>query len=188
MSNQNHLGTVVMETERLILRRFTREDAQPMFDNWASDPEVTKFLTWPAHESPDISAMVIEDWIAQYSQPDYYQWAIEQKELGTPIGSISVVHHNDRVGKMEIGYCIGRKWWHCGIATEALGAVIAFLLDEVGAGRVEACHDPRNPNSGAVMRKYGMQYEGTQRKAGINNAGKCDLSWYAILAEDRKRL
>jgi ribosomal-protein-alanine N-acetyltransferase len=87
--------------------------------------------------------------------------------------------------KMEIGYCIGRSWWNCGITSEALAAVIDFLMDEVGAQRVEACHDPRNPNSGAVMRKCGMQYEGTQRQAGINNSGKCDLCWYAILARDR---
>lgn len=187
MSELNHIGTVTIETQRLILRRFVWEDARAMFENWASDPEVTKYLTWPAHESMDISAMVIEDWIAHYSEPDYYQWAIVRKELQAPIGSISVVHHNDRVRKMEVGFCIGRKWWHCGMTSEALSAVIDFLMEVVGAERVEACHDPRNLHSGAVMRKCGMQHEGTQRQAGINNSGKCDLSWFAILAGDCRR-
>lgn len=186
MSELNHTGTVTIETQRLILRRFVREDAGAMFENWASDPQVTKYLTWPTHENVAISAMVLADWIVHYSEPNYYQWAIELKELHAPIGSISVVHHNDRLRKMEIGYCIGRKWWHCGITSEALAAVIDFLLEVVGAQRVEACHDLRNPNSGAVMGKCGMRFEGTQRQAGINNAGKCDLSWYAILAEDRE--
>ena len=45
----NHLGTVVLETTRLILRRFTIEDAEGMYRNWASEDEVTKFLTWPTH-------------------------------------------------------------------------------------------------------------------------------------------
>lgn len=184
MSNFNHIGTILLETDRLILRRFVREDVRAMFENWASDSLVTKYLTWPTHENMDISAMVIEDWIAHYCEPDYYQWAIELKQIHAPIGSISVVHHNDRARKMEIGYCIGKKWWHCGITSEALGAVIRFLIDEVGAERVEACHDPRNPHSGDVMRKCGMRYEGTQRQAGINNSGRCHLSWYAILSSD----
>ena len=181
----NHKGTVVLETDRLILRRFTHEDAQAMFDHWASDSEVTKYLTWPTHGNVDITYTVIEDWISRYSELGFYQWAIELKESRILVGSISVVHYNDKVAKMEIGYCIGKKWWNRGITSEALAAVINFLLEEVGAQRVEACHDPRNPNSGAVMRKCGMHYEGTQRQAGINNSGKCGLSWYSILATDR---
>ena len=50
-----HQGTKTIETPRLILRRFTLEDAPAMYRNWASDPEVTKFLTWPAHSSVEIS-------------------------------------------------------------------------------------------------------------------------------------
>ena len=46
-----HKGTVTLETPRLILRRLTLADAEPMYRNWASDPEVTKFLTWPTHSS-----------------------------------------------------------------------------------------------------------------------------------------
>lgn len=49
-----HKGTKIIETERLILRPFREEDAEPMFRNWTSDPEVSKFLTWPAHESVEV--------------------------------------------------------------------------------------------------------------------------------------
>ena len=181
----NHLGTKIIETSRLILRPFALEDAPTMFTNWASDPEVTKYLTWPAHCNVDISLMVLSDWVSQYNYENYYQWAIVPKDFGQPIGSIAAVHMNDRVGKAEIGYCIGRAWWHRGYTTEALSAVIRFFLDEVGANRVESCHDPHNPHSGAVMAKCGMTYEGTQRQAGVNNMGICDLCWYAILADDR---
>ncbi len=181
----NHLGTKTIETQRLILRRFTLDDAQAMYNNWASDPVVTKYLTWPTHGNVEISRMVLSDWVSHYGEESYYQWAIVPKMLGQPIGSIAAVHMNDRVGKVEIGYCIGRPWWSQGIMTEALGAVINFFLEEVGANRMEACHDPNNPHSGAVMKKCGMIYEGTQRQAGINNQGRCDLCWYAILASDR---
>lgn len=183
----NHLGTKKIETERLILRPFVLEDAQAMYENWASDEEVTRYLTWPAHSSPEISGMVLRDWISHYDEPDYYQWAIVCKEKeGEPIGSISVVSHNDQLQRVHIGYCIGKQWWHQGITSEALKGVIDFLFDQVGVRRVDAKHDPRNPHSGGVMRKCGMQYEGTMRKSDINNQGFCDASWYAILAEDRR--
>lgn len=180
-----HLGTKRIETPRLVLRRFTVEDAQPMFDNWASDPEVTKYLSWPTHEKVEVSAWVLGDWISHYGEENYYQWAIVPKDNDDkPIGSIAAVRINDRVESAEIGYCIGKNWWHKGIMTEALSAVMAFFFEEVGANRVSAVHDPNNPHSGDVMRKCGMTYEGTTRRSGRNNQGICDESMYAILKEE----
>ena len=182
-----HKGTQRIETNRLLLRRFVIDDAQAMFDNWASDEAVTKFLTWPVHSSPEVSAMVLKDWTESYSREDYYQWAIVLKEQGDePIGSISGVRCNDALGIVHIGYCIGARWWHQGIMSEALQALIGFFFDEVGAQRIEAVHDPNNPHSGGVMRKCGMQYEGTLRRSERSNQGVCDACWYAILADERK--
>lgn len=181
-----HKGTRTLHTARLTLRRFEIGDAQAMYANWASDEEVTKYLTWPAHSSPEVSQTVLRDWSANYAREDYYQWAIVLRENGDePIGSISVVAQNEQVRKAHIGYCIGRRWWHQGITSEALKVVIDFLFDEVGMQRIEAIHDPNNPNSGGVMRKCGMQFEGTLRQSSRNNQGICDANWYAILATDR---
>ena len=181
-----HKGTRRLETERLLLRRFTPDDASAIFHNWASDPEVTKFLTWPPHTSVTVSQKVLEQWVSAYDNPKYYQWAVTVKDNGTaPMGSISVVQMNEDVQMVEIGYCIGKKWWHQGITSEALQAVIDFLFDEVGANRVQACHDVNNPHSGMVMKKCGMKYEGTLRSAAVNNQGVCDVSIYALLKSDR---
>ena len=182
-----HLGTTQLQTERLILRRFLPADAEAMYRNWASDPEVTRFLTWPPHANVNVSRWVVNDWISHYKEKDFYQWAMVPKELGEPIGTISVVAYDDRMGKIEVGYCIGKQWWHRGYMTEALGAVIHFFFEEVGSNRVQACHDTNNPNSGLVMRKCGMTFEGIQRQAGWNNCGVCDVAWYAILAEDGRK-
>ena len=182
-----HKGTQTIETSRLILRRAIREDAEPMFRNWASDPEVTKFLTWPVHSRVAVSETVIGSWLQEYEKDSYYQWMIVLKSLDEPIGSISVVRQNDRVEEAEIGYCIGRQWWHRGIMTEALTAVIAYLFDEVGVNRIAARHDPNNPHSGDVMRKCGMKYEGTHRACDCNNQGICDAAQYAILRSEWKR-
>ena len=63
-----HKGTVKLETNRLILRRVTMDDAKQMFDNWASNPNVTKFMTWPTHSDVEITKMVINYWIKNYNR------------------------------------------------------------------------------------------------------------------------
>ena len=179
-----HKGTVTIETPRLILRKARMEDAEPMFRNWANDAEVTKFLTWPAHGSIEVSERVLASWVDCYQKDDYYQWMIVLKEINEPIGSIMA----STVGRAKcahIGYCIGRQWWHQGIMSETLKAVMDFLFDEVGYHRVEAMHDPNNPHSGGVMKKCGMKYEGTLRQADRNNQGICDASYYGILKSER---
>ena len=182
-----HIGTKKIETERLILRPFAPEDAEAMFRNWASDPEVTRYLTWPTHSDVGISQWVVNDWVSHYAEDNYYQWAIVPREMGEPVGSIAAVKVNDSAQWVEIGYCIGRNWWHRGYVSEALKALIAFFFEEVGAGRIQARHDPRNVHSGAVMRKCGMTCDGTLRRAGRNNQGICDEVVYSILREEYDR-
>ena len=175
----NHIGTREIATERLTLRRFEIEDAENMFYNWANDPEVTKYLTWPAHESVDTTETILKEWISKYDEKDFYQWAIELNDLEQPIGTISAIKTDERVESVEIGYCIGKRFWNNGYMTEALTAIIRFFINEVGAGRVWARHDTENPNSGKVMAAAGMDYEGTLRHAGFNNQGICDEAVYA---------
>lgn len=175
-----HKGTSIIETSRLILRRAVREDVLLMFHNWASDSEVTKYLSWPTHSHTEASQWVIEEWIREYEKEDFYQWMIVLKELGEPVGSISVVSIHDSAEEAEVGYCIGREWWHRGITSEALAAVIAFLFTQVGMTRVSARHDINNPHSGGVMKKCGMIYQGMKPKSDRNNQGVCDTAHYAI--------
>ena len=179
-----HKGTVTIETERLILRKAWMEDAEPMFRNWANDPEVTKYLTWPIHESIEVTRNLLVNWVESYQKDDYYQWMIVLKEIDEPIGSI-MANTIGRAQSARIGYCIGKRWWHQGIMSETLKAVMDFLFDEVGYHRVEAMHDPNNPHSGGVMKKCGMKYEGTLRQADRNNQGICDACYYGLLKNER---
>lgn len=179
-----HKGTVTLETERLILRRFVTLDAEAMFRNWANDPQVTKYLTWPLHSDIAASKAVIDSWLPLYENPDHYSWTIVLKEINEPIGSIAAVGQRDDIKMVHIGYCIGQKWWRCGYTSEALAEIIRFFFEDVGVNRIESRHDPRNPNSGKVMLKCGLKYEGIMRQDDINNQGVCDCVRYAILAED----
>ena len=67
----NHKGTVTIGTPRLILRRAKMEDAEPMFRNWADDPEVTKYLTWPVHADVEVTKSVLASWVESYEKDDY---------------------------------------------------------------------------------------------------------------------
>ena len=181
-----HCGTQRLETERLILRRFVIEDADAMYKNWASDDEVTKYLMWSTHTNIDVSKSVIEDWVNSYSDEKYYQWAIVLKgNCDEPIGSIAAVHMNEDISMVHIGYCIGKNWWHKGITSEALKAVMDFFFEKVEVNRIESRHDPRNSNSGKVMKKCGMKYEGTMRSSDRNNQGICDACYYSLLKSER---
>lgn len=158
-----------------------------MYENWAKDPEVTKFLRWPAYTRVETAHEILGKWTKQYSDNTFYQWAIELKEIGEPIGSISVVNYDDQLEMVEIGFCIGKNWWGQGIMTETFKAVIAYLFEEVGVQRIEAGHDPNNPASGAVQRKCGLKYEGTLRRSIRSNQGITDKVVLAILKEEWKR-
>ena len=182
----HHKGTVTIETDRLILRRFTMEDVEPMFLGWATDPEVCKHMTWPPHENMEVTRELLERWTGSYGAADYYNWAIVLKENGPkPIGNISTAHVKESTLCATMGYCMSRAHWRKGIMAEALTALIAFLFDEVGFNRIEADHDIENPASGRVMQKAGMTFEGTARQGGRTNRGIVDICHWAILRSDR---
>lgn len=179
-----HQGTQTLETKRLILRKFTENDAKAAFRNWESDDKVTEFLRWQTYDNINDVKKVLKSWIENYKSNNFYQWAIVPKNLGEPIGTISVVGMEDNIKKIHIGYCIGSKWWRMGYTSEAFARIITFFFEEVGALRIESQHDPNNPHSGKVMQKCGLKYEGTLRKADWSNKGIVDACMYAILADD----
>ncbi|MFC3419919.1 GNAT family N-acetyltransferase [Salinicoccus hispanicus] len=180
----NHLGTKQLKTERLLLRPLAMEDAEAMFDNWASDPDVTEYLTWPAHQSMDVTRLTLRHWTSQYVKNDFYQWAIVPHGTEGPIGTISVVAHDNSVDMVHIGYCMGKPWWGKGYMTESLSRLIKFFFEEVGVNRIESKYDVRNASSGKVMEKCGLLYEGTTRGSDVNNQGICDSALYGMIRSD----
>lgn len=181
----NHRGTLTLETKRLILRRYRLEDAFDMFHNWASDSDVTRFLSWSPHKNIETTKEIIEIWMNQYQYDNIYNWGIQLKATGALIGGISVVALNEMHFSCEIGYCIGKQFWGNGITTEAFLAIIPFLFDEVGMNRISANHDTQNKASGRVMQKTGLFYEGTARQAKRRGDEFYDLATYAITKDQR---
>jgi ribosomal-protein-alanine N-acetyltransferase len=178
-----HKGTVTIETERLILRRFTLQDAGPMFRGLYGDGDAMRFLPWEPHKSVSETESHLAGYTAHYADAGFYAWAIVPKESGEPVGFIDA-STDEAINAVKIDYGIGKPWWRRGYTSEALSALIRFFFGETGANRICATHHPGNPNSGGVMRKCGMKYEGTLRQTRLRKGGYSDRVYYAILAED----
>lgn len=171
-----HKGTVTLITERLILRRFVIDDAETMFNNWANDPEVTRFLSWEPHGDVEVTKTLLQFWVEDYKNSNCYNWAIVYDN--NLIGTISLLNPKDDIAEAEAGYCMAKKYWGKGIMAEALTAVIKYSFDEIGFSRIVAKHNVDNPNSGKVMIKSGMKYLETKNAPLALNPDKivmCDF-------------
>jgi len=179
----NHKGTKTIATPRLLLRPFIVEDAHDMYANWASDPRVTKYLTWMPHESPEATAELLALWVPNYENPAYYNWVITLE--GRAIGNVSIVRQSDKSEYMEFGYCLSAAYWNQGIMPEAVSAVRDFLFREVGAHRLVIRHATKNPGSGKVARKCGFTWEGRQRQEFRSALGEyLDIEAYSLLRNE----
>jgi len=176
------IGTKILETENLILRKIELEDYKAAYKNWCSDPLVAKHVTWDAHENDNVTKEIFEMWVKEYEKPTTLRWIAVEKITNTPIGTIDVVNFSERDSRAEIGYCYGKNWWGKGYGTEALKAVIDYLFNEVEFEMIVAKHEISNPASGRCMEKSGMAYCGILPKWTINKEGKReDLKQYMIL-------
>ena len=165
-----HKGTRPLITQRLRLRRFTADDAAAMFENWAGDERVARYLTWDAHKSPKDTERLLRLWCAAYADETTYNWLMEYR--GTPIGNISVVRMEEESGCADLGYCMGCAYWNKGLMTEAVRAAVGYLFGEVGADRLRIVHAVQNPASGRVAQKSGFPWEETRRAAVRTAAGE----------------
>lgn len=151
-----HLGTIKLTSDRLILRRFTYADTEAMYKNWANDDEVTRYLTWTSHGSLTFTEKIICLWVDSYQEARTYLWAICLKsDPNQPIGSVALGNIDDCLEAMEIGYALGKIWWRQGYMSEAFERVIQFAFADIGINRLVGHHAVANPLSGLVMKKCG---------------------------------
>ena len=171
MNNKiDHKGTIQLESNRIILRRLTLKDATSMYNNWASDEEVTKYLTWPAHSNIGVTKMVLNSWIEQYDNNEFYQWGIVFKDENELIGTIGVVNKNDDIKSFELGVCLGKKYWGKAIGPEAVNIVIKYLK-QIGYTQMTSTTKVGNKKSFKAIINDGSEYIGI-KKDGCTNLDK----------------
>jgi RimJ/RimL family protein N-acetyltransferase len=173
-----------LETTRLVLRGFELADA-PEVQRLAGEFAVADTTGTIPHPYPD---GVAEHWIAkheeEFARGEGVCFAVELKEPAELIGSMSLMRISKRHASAELGFWIGKPFWNQGFCTEAGKAVLRYGFEELGLNRIDARHFTRNPASGAVLRKIGMQREGLARQALCRWEKFEDTELYARLRSD----
>ena len=179
-----HVGTVQIETERLILRKFKFADDNNMLKYWISDPGIQPLYGEPVYSTKQEVNELLAKYISSYEKDDYYRWAIIFKETHECIGQIAYFLVDNKNHFAEIEYCIGRLFQRKGLATEATKAVIQFGFEKINLHKVQICHKSINLPSHGVIEKCGFVYEGTLRDYFYQDEGYTDRLYYSILRDE----
>ncbi|MDZ7362807.1 MAG: GNAT family N-acetyltransferase [candidate division KSB1 bacterium] len=151
----------IIETSRLRLRVPVMEDAVPIFEQYGQDPDVTKFLSWPPHQSLADTSEFIKRCLTVWENGSAFPWAMTRKDDHRLLGMIEL---RLRDHKADVGYVLARAYWNKGYATEATKAVVAWALAQKEIYRVWAVCDVENLASARVLEKVGMAREGVLRR------------------------
>ena len=179
----NHIGTRTIKTDRLILRRFTKEDAKEIYEGYVNQKD---FLYYAHKEKRTLQEEIdsLKEIDEKYENPEYYNWLITTKDDKKIIGSINlnVRNHNESV---EFNYAIDDRYKGKGYMTEALEAVKNYCLKEVKVNRIYGGCEINNIASKRVMEKCAFIYEGTLRSYLKLKDGYHDMHMYALINKER---
>ena len=173
----------ILETERLILRPVHTRDANDIFE-YASDPEVSKFVSWEYHRSVADSIHYVRLIVNTYSRGHPAPWGIVLKDEHKLIGTGGFHWWLYDHARAEVGYTISSRYWNKGLMTEALNAILKFGFEKLSLNRIEARCFVLNTASQRVLEKCGMKYEGTMRQSLFVKGEFQDLKIYSILKND----
>ncbi len=169
----------VIETERLVLRRMLKTDADDMYD-YAKRGDTTRFLTWNPHPDRKFSYQYLVYLQQKYRQGDFFDWAVVLRDTGKMIGTCGFTRFDFGNDSAEVGYVINPDFRGNGYAPEALRRIIRFGFDYLDLHRIEAKYMEQNSASRRVMEKCGMSFEGVRReslyvKGGFVSVGICSI-------------
>lgn len=182
-----HNGTKTIETEKLILRRFEYTDDTAMLKYWIADEKIQSMYSEPVYSTKEEVKELLDKYIGSYEKPDYYRWAIIEKDCGECIGQIAYFLVDNKNHFAEIEYCIGSEFQCRGYATEATKAIISFGFDDINLHKVQICTKTINQPSRRVIEKCGLTYEGTLRDYFFMNGEYVGRHYFSILRSEYKR-
>ena len=154
-------GPEILHTDRLTLRRPVTSDATAIFEGYAQDAEVVRYLMWRPHASIEDTRAYLAVVQARWDDGNELTWAITRRSEDRLIGMIAA---RPRGFKCDLGYVLARAYWGNGYVAEAGRAVVDLALADPAMYRVWAVCDVENHASARVMEKLGMQREGVLRR------------------------
>ena len=148
----------VIETERLILRQFTTDDAEFIF-GLLNDPSwIQNIGDRHIRTIDDACSYIVNGPVKSYEKNGFGLWAVVLKETNETIGMCGLIKR-EGLEDVEIGYALLPKFWSKGFAVEAARATKAYAKDVIGLKRLVAIVDPANEGSIRVLEKIGLRYE-----------------------------
>ncbi len=177
----------IITTSRLTLRRIMPSDLDDVFE-YASNPEVPRYLLWYPHPDKDYTARYLREVDRRYKKAQFYDWAVTLTDSGKMIGTCGFTSFDLPNNSAEVGYVLNSSYWGQEIACEALRAVITFGFEVLELNRIEAHFMPENNSSRRVLEKCMMQPEGVRREAMYAKGRYIDIETYAITAADYKKI
>lgn len=181
-------GTQAIETDKVILRKYSLNDAENMYNNWAKYEECFKYLPWKPCVSINEAEERINRWLELYKENTFFQWGIELKENKEVIGFINLHNIDEDNLSAETTYILSPKFWNKGIMTEVVRTVLEFGFESIGLNRISADFFSGNDYSKRVMIKNNMRYEGTFREKYYKSGRFYDSIQYAVLKKDWKQI
>lgn len=179
----NHLGSVTLETERLILRKTIKEDIDELF-YIELNPNVRRYLgVHKVGTSLNDNRNYFD--FSKYDNLDFYRWSIVEKDTNKLLGCIYLNVHDEKARIYGIDYFLREDSWNKGYATEASKCILNFAFEKLNVNRIESSGAKSNPGTLKVMEHIGLKYEGV-RKDGIfyYYGGIQDLVLYGITKEE----
>ncbi|MCM3259181.1 GNAT family N-acetyltransferase [Paenibacillus lautus] len=172
-----------LETDRTILRKLRSEDEPDIF-RYGSDDEVSRYTSWPTHQTMEDTRHYLNKVLQKYDHHDVAPWGIVDKETGRVIGTSGFMAWNVHHDKAELGYALSKDYWNRGYMTEVIRTIISYGFEVMKLVRIEASCLPSNLGSARVMEKAGMTFEGIIRQSIFVKGKHEDLKLYSIVVDD----
>ena len=157
-----HLAPEKLESQRLYLRKPQKTDATTIFNNYARDPDTSRYLTWAPHRSINDTKRFLNETIKQWDKGKAFSWAIIRRNDQKLLGMIGIAELN--VHGAMIGFVLDKTYWGMGYTTEAVKTLVDWAIGQESIFRVWAVCDTENGASARVLEKAGMQQEGILRR------------------------
>lgn len=179
-----HIGTNVIETERLILRKFKYTDDEAMLKYWVADEKIQSLYSEPVYTTKEAVKALLDKYIGSYEKSDCYRWAITEKNSDECIGQIAFFLVDSKNNFAEIEYCIGSRFQCIGYATEATKAVVKYGFEKINLHKIQICTKTINKPSKRVIEKCGFTYEGTLRDYFYMNGDYVGRLYFSMLRDE----
>lgn len=179
-----HIGTNVIETERLILRKFKYTDDEAMLKYWVADEKIQSLYSEPVYTTKEAVKALLDKYIGSYEKNDCYRWAITEKNSDECIGQIAFFLVDSKNNFAEIEYCIGSRFQCRGYATEATKAIVKYGFEKINLHKIQICTKTINKPSKRVIEKCGFTYEGTLRDYFYMNGDYVGRLYFSMLRDE----